>query len=120
MERNIFYRVCILLILFFVILSQISSAFEFDIDYKEVAERIKEKLKLVYCFFIAISSAVGVLIIALSGMEWLSSLTPENITRAKNRIIYALIALILISISCQLINILVESAGFAPVDCTCF
>lgn len=104
-------------LLFIIISSLITSA----LDYEDIAEEISDGLRLVYCFFVAISSAVGALIIVLSGIEWMSSSeNPEDVARAKDRIMYALIALILISISCPLINTLVEAANIAPVACTCF
>ena len=86
-----------------------------------ISMRAGEVIKAVYCFFFSITTAVASALIVISGITWISSMgDTEKIYQAKMRIIWSLIAMILITIACPLINILAQAAGATPVDCACF
>jgi len=86
-----------------------------------ISMRTGDAIKAFYCFFLSISGAVTTFLIVLGAITWISSIgEPEKIAQAKMRIIWSLIALILVMLACPIINVLIQAAGISPVDCSCF
>ena len=72
---------------------------------------IDEKSRYLGCIFVRILQAsaalISGLVIALAGVRWMSTDTPEDKSNAKNFVIHALVGLAIVIIALQLVNTLV-------------
>ena len=66
-----------------------------------------------------VSSGVAALFIVLGGLKWLSSDSPEGRQEGKLRVVYALVGLSIIIISCQVVNYIIQNTSIEPIPSGC-
>ena len=86
-------------------------------------DEIKEKIAKSACIILrilqGISGIVGVLMIVLAGLKWMSSDDPQSRSEARTRIAYVLIGFFVILLSLELVNVLAGGLGvLGNVTCT--
>lgn len=86
---------------------------------EEISEHINYWILVFYCILIFIAAAVAAIIIALSGIKFISTEDFYERKEVKKRIAYAIIALIFILISCPLVNFLIEGFDVKEFKCNC-
>ncbi len=84
---------------------------------------IDTKSRYLGCIFVRILQAsaalISGLVIALAGVRWMSTDTPEDKSSAKNFVVHALVGLAIVIIALQLVNTLVSGTGITDFTPGC-
>jgi hypothetical protein len=81
----------------------------------EIKIQILELGCWLFRFLFYISSAIAALFILLSGFQYITSDSPEMRCEARNRMMYAVVGLIIILIACPLVNYIIDQTEISKV-----
>jgi len=87
------------------------------VDAAKVSEPIAKALCVILRVIQALAGVIAGIIIAFSAIEWITSESPERIDAARSRAIKAILGLIVVILSLNLIVAMMEAGGFLTFDC---
>ncbi len=120
MKKVLVTRLFVVLSLACLFAVAVYSQAEPPIDFAQgIVDRVNEVLCVLFAVLLYISASVVALSMVWAGAEYMTSEDSVRRMRARNRVIYSVIGLILVLVACPVVNYLVTNTSILPFNRSC-